>query len=729
MNEASAAGLAPGPAMIEALADWIGQHPAALVNDIIALYRAGQFEAADTLAAAATGLFPAYRDAWFHCAMSTLFRGDFGEAAHRFAQVRERFPDWGEAHAYEGMALRKQRDFVAADARLEQAIAAFPTELRAYVEYAWSASDQRDLAETERRCALVLERFPDRPEAIWLVVQRLLEHGRLQEGEAQIVAAYQRFPDNVHIAWHWALSATVRKDWPEADRRWEIMRARYPDTRVIEESYARMCGERGAVAHYGARRMNDLQAAPVGIAEFPGPGAALRWLLEDPDGDPRPHHRPLSRALLRPGGQPGRIRVEIVPRQCRAVAAIRDGGDAPARSGDRRHPLRRDAGTLSRRLGRLWLWRHGAAAKRADGRRRSHGRARHGAVSAGLALLRRVRPCRRRPQDAARAHRYLWEQLRDRFPSVAEGHWLLAHELNRAGQLDRAEAVIAAAFERHADNRYVLWQWARSASARRDWADAQSRLDYALARHPEMPELRHVRGELRIAMQFAGLEEAGVPAAPAAEAVVQAERLLLRFEALGDNCEFGIIQRAAGLEPLGLLRWANITCANLTEILNTRFAGVGEAANTRLDITAMGEYGLVDTRYFGMHTFINAGQTTVAELMPKMLRRLRFLKDKLIEDLTEGEKIFLHKNCGPPLSRAAMQGVLAAMRRYGPCTVLFVQRPPDPGQDHRVERLGKGLLVGYLSRLTANPIAAGDYVADWAALCQAAERLAGAAAA
>src|SRR5436305_104536 len=32
--------------------------------------------------------------------------------------------------------------------------------------------------------------------------------------------------------------------------------------------------------------------------------------------------------------------------------------------------------------------------------------------------------------------------------------------------------------------------------------------------------------------------------------------LATRFESLGDNCEFGILQRLEGAEPLGLLRWA-----------------------------------------------------------------------------------------------------------------------------------------------------------------------------
>ena len=35
--------------------------------------------------------------------------------------------------------------------------------------------------------------------------------------------------------------------------------------------------------------------------------------------------------------------------------------------------------------------------------------------------------------------------------------------------------------------------------------------------------------------------------------------LVLQFESIGDNCELGLVQRRAGSEPLGLLRFAGST--------------------------------------------------------------------------------------------------------------------------------------------------------------------------
>jgi capsular polysaccharide biosynthesis protein len=43
------------------------------------------------------------------------------------------------------------------------------------------------------------------------------------------------------------------------------------------------------------------------------------------------------------------------------------------------------------------------------------------------------------------------------------------------------------------------------------------------------------------------------------------DELMLRFESLGGNCEFGLVQRYVGIEPLGLLRYAD---ANSPKIYN-----------------------------------------------------------------------------------------------------------------------------------------------------------------
>ncbi|HEX2941395.1 MAG TPA: hypothetical protein VHO91_10130 [Rhodopila sp.] len=60
-----------------------------------------------------------------------------------------------------------------------------------------------------------------------------------------------------------------------------------------------------------------------------------------------------------------------------------------------------------------------------------------------------------------------------------------------------------------------------------------------------------------------------------------ADDILFAFESLGDNCEFGLVQRYHGIEPLGLLRLAGFNVpfearlAKRTHALRLGFDGLG----------------------------------------------------------------------------------------------------------------------------------------------------------
>ena len=269
----------------------------------------------------------------------------------------------------------------------------------------------------------------------------------------------------------------------------------------------------------------------------------------------------------------------------------------------------------------------------------------------------------------------------------------------RASRLEEAETTIQEGIQRLPHDPFVLWQWGRVATKRHDWAEAERRWQVGQARHPKFDQFKEGIAEMQLARQLLELQEADAPAVATGGA--EMGKLLARFESLGDNCEFGIVQRLAGIEPLGLLRWSNIQPAKLAQILNNGFEGVGDPANTELSVTVTGDYHLFDRRYFGMHTFINSGHASAEDLLPKMCRRLRFLKDKMIEDLTDGEKIFVHKATHESLSLDAMRAIKTAMQRYGNGVLLCVQRPPVPDLDKSVEVVEDGL-AGRLS-VAADP--------------------------
>ena len=206
-----------------------------------------------------------------------------------------------------------------------------------------------------------------------------------------------------------------------------------------------------------------------------------------------------------------------------------------------------------------------------------------------------------------------------------------------------------------------------------------------------------------------------------------AEQFLLRFESLGDNCEFGLVQRRCGAEPLGLLRWSAITAAELVRGLDAGFDGIGDPSNMSFRIEGGGhpEY-LIDDRAYALtfHTFLNPTTVVESELIDRQATRLRFLRRKLLEDLAEGRKIFVIKR-NQPLTEPELLAVLAALRRHNPATSLLGVLPADPDHPPGTVRVTpEGLLCGYIEHFAPLASAYDLALETWLALCVNAARLA-----
>jgi hypothetical protein len=178
-----------------------------------------------------------------------------------------------------------------------------------------------------------------------------------------------------------------------------------------------------------------------------------------------------------------------------------------------------------------------------------------------------------------------------------------------------------------------------------------------------------------------------------------------------------------------LLRWSDIGPAELVTALEARFAGVGLPENTELflaDNAGRREYITKDTR-FGMimHTFIHEDTITHDKMFAQACRRLQFLAEKLVEDLTAPEKIFVYKYTLRPLTPEEVNAIHRALRRFGDATLLNVTKADDGHETGSVEQIDDGLLMGYIdhfaSELPGGRIAA---VTDsWAVICRNAHRL------
>ena len=125
--------------------------------------------------------------------------------------------------------------------------------------------------------------------------------------------------------------------------------------------------------------------------------------------------------------------------------------------------------------------------------------------------------------------------------------------------------------------------------------------------------------------------------------------------------------------------------------------GVGDPEYTTLTVQER-EYWTGDKR-FGLtsHTFVNPNSISMDAFFPKQCKRLRFLWDKLVQDLSDAQKIFVFLAYTDPVATMARE-FHAAIRRYGHGQLLFVRANIDGVEAGHVEQVDEGLMFGYLDR-------------------------------
>ncbi len=188
------------------------------------------------------------------------------------------------------------------------------------------------------------------------------------------------------------------------------------------------------------------------------------------------------------------------------------------------------------------------------------------------------------------------------------------------------------------------------------------------------------------------------PAAGSAETMPLNE-LMLHFESLGENCEFGLVQRKGGAEPLGLLRFSSTPLPKLLAALKARFEGLGRADTVSVELSSNGREYMISDKVFGLyyHAWVMAGERPPEDVHRREIRRLPYLIRKLIEDLTDGEKIFVYRSM-VPLSTAQAGKLVEAIQAYGPSTLLWMELA-DPGHPPgTVEWVAPGLMRGRMDR-------------------------------
>jgi hypothetical protein len=195
--------------------------------------------------------------------------------------------------------------------------------------------------------------------------------------------------------------------------------------------------------------------------------------------------------------------------------------------------------------------------------------------------------------------------------------------------------------------------------------------------------------------------------------------LMMQFESLGENCEFGLVQRRCGAEPLGLLRFASAPLPVLLAGLRARFEGIGEPGEIDVQVSEnQQEYLVVDKRFgFLYHPWVLVGEAGPDEIRQREVKRLPFLRRKLLEDLDEARKIFVYRGMRQQPQVLIMR-LVEALRAYGPVDLLWVTLHDEEHPPGRVEAVAPGLLKGYIDRFAPGENAHALSLECWIALCR-----------
>ncbi len=200
---------------------------------------------------------------------------------------------------------------------------------------------------------------------------------------------------------------------------------------------------------------------------------------------------------------------------------------------------------------------------------------------------------------------------------------------------------------------------------------------------------------------------------------LKAHTLMMEFESLGADCEFGLLQRHYHAEPLGLLRWSSIFPDTLRATLKSRFEGFADPDNLTLSRATWGEYFIKNVKLgIATHTWVMETQTDENAFFAKHQIRMAWLVEKTIENLAAADRIYIYKMRHGTFDQRIVD-IAENLRAYGPNRFLCVNLADDEHPAGSVELVSTGFARGFISRHGSVP---GPHwkieYSEWLSVCQ-----------
>jgi tetratricopeptide (TPR) repeat protein len=327
----------------------------------------------------------------------------------------------------------------------------------------------------------------------------------------------------------------------------------------------------------------------------------------------------------------------------------------------------------------------------------------------------------------------------------------LVGKLQMRASWDEAEAILTACQKRFPDEYDVFSiRLALIAQARGDWSKAlqcweefeeQFPRDW-IARAGRIRTLRKL-GRINEAVQLieaaifglqgtdsdaVGGDTAGAVGRRKALASSSPAEIAARFESLGGGtavegawglgCEFAFFQRDAGVDQIGLLRWASIAPTSLAAALENRFDGIEAPDDLTIQAAPHEDWGFSQSRYGIVSDHTGLVSVSAADVQRLVCKSLEFLARKLISDLESDEKIFVYRVIKHEIEEGLLDRIARAIASYGRNRFLFVRKTPENKRHFSIDIVRPGFMIGYIDRFCTD--GHGENYEGWEMVCRAA---------
>jgi tetratricopeptide (TPR) repeat protein len=297
--------------------------------------------------------------------------------------------------------------------------------------------------------------------------------------------------------------------------------------------------------------------------------------------------------------------------------------------------------------------------------------------------------------------------------------------LTKTGQMAEAQEHLEAGLKRFPSNVTMKIRLAELASASGHWGEAVALWRSVSDDEPNSPRTVKGLGQAIFLYNLHTHEGDGEPGAGLEHAVdvgrtenAGLREMLLRFESVGRNCEFGLLQRHFGAEPLGLLRWAGTPVINLIAGIRNNFDGLGDLENTTVEYQPS-EMWVNDSKYgFRYHTFIKLfPNADFEQFRIKQARHLSYLRGMFLDRLEDGESIYVY-SADYGLDQHEADAIYEGLSVNSKIKLLVVHRADSVNSAGSVTQVRDGLFYGYIERFGLEGRAEWDLdINSWTAVC------------